>query len=396
SPPQIVVGRAGRRRGRKSSTALDIFRKVMSASSAVPGTTGGSRLGRPLLLFLSDELVLLGLHLLHELLEGGGRDDLVELGPVVGDEAHALDDDVVDEPLLAAPEHPVVDRDLGALLGDELGADDRTLALDGFADVLDLLTAVERDLPDVGALEEIREEADELVALGLAPWRPVPRQRALGGFGKVEDVVGDLANRPATILLASILLEFRVFEDFDRPVDLSAKLIDWRAGPGAIRAGQRDQQQGEERERTGEPSHRSNLLRLHLAEDIFRQQLREVYRCLDLTDLSVWSDDLVRAALDGPDVLLADQALRLDRGDRVFLELDVFLHSERDASLVVVETDRLDPPDLDARDLHGRAGLEPAHRREVGGHDIPATAQEPHQTHADRQAPEGDDPQPNQ
>src|SRR5207245_7519842 len=34
SPPQIVVGRAGRRRGRKSSTALEIFRKVMSASSA--------------------------------------------------------------------------------------------------------------------------------------------------------------------------------------------------------------------------------------------------------------------------------------------------------------------------------------------------------------------------
>src|SRR5437870_4099009 len=230
----------------------------MSASNAAPDTTRGSRLGRPLLLFLADELVLLGLHLLHELLEGGGRDDLVELGPVVGDEAHALDDDVVDEPLLAAPEHPVVDRDLGALLGDELGADDRTLALDGFADVLDLLTAVELDLPDVGALEEIREEADELVALGLAPWRPVPRQRALGGFGKVEDVVGDLANRPATILLASILLEFRVFEDFDRPVDLSAKLIGWRAGPGAIRAGQRDQQQGEERERTGETSHRSN------------------------------------------------------------------------------------------------------------------------------------------
>src|SRR5947207_1950015 len=44
------------------------------------------------------ELGLLDLHLLDQLLVRGGLDDLVELGPVVGDQAHALDDHVVHEP----------------------------------------------------------------------------------------------------------------------------------------------------------------------------------------------------------------------------------------------------------------------------------------------------------
>src|SRR5262245_57967153 len=123
------------------------------AASSAPDTRRGSLLRRPLLLFLADELLLLGPHLLDQLLEGGGRDDLVELGAVVRDEAHALDDDVVDQPLVAPEKHPVVDRDLGALLGDELGAHDGAFPLDGLADVLDLLTTVELDLRDVGALE---------------------------------------------------------------------------------------------------------------------------------------------------------------------------------------------------------------------------------------------------
>src|SRR3989442_728486 len=102
--------------------------------------------------------------------------------------------------------------------------------------------------------------ADELVLLGLGPRRPVPGQRALGGLREVEDVVGDLANRAAAVFLTSVLLELRVFEDLDRPVDLGAKLIGRRAGPGPIRAGQRNQQQGEERERAGEKGHRWSLL----------------------------------------------------------------------------------------------------------------------------------------
>jgi len=62
--------------------------------------------------------------------------------------------------------------------------------------------------------------------------------------------------RTAAVFLTSVLLELRVFEDLDRPVDLGAKLIGRRPGPGPIRAGQRDQQQGEERERAGEKGHR--------------------------------------------------------------------------------------------------------------------------------------------
>src|SRR5437660_1045685 len=84
--------------------------------------------------------------------------------------------------------------------------------------------------------------SDELVLLGLGPRRPVPTQRALGGLREVVDIVGDLANRAAAVFLTSVLLELRVFEDLDRPVDLGAKLIGRRPGPGPIRAGQRDQQ----------------------------------------------------------------------------------------------------------------------------------------------------------
>src|SRR6185369_5864582 len=56
---------------------------------------------------LPAELLLLRLELLDEVLERGGLDDLVELGAVVGDEAHALDIDVVDEPPGPLLEQPV-------------------------------------------------------------------------------------------------------------------------------------------------------------------------------------------------------------------------------------------------------------------------------------------------
>src|SRR3989454_6780328 len=107
------------------------------AASSAPDTTPGSPQRGPLVLLLLEELLLLRLHLLHQLLVRRGRDDLVELGPVVRDEADALDDDVVDEPLVALAEHPVVDGDVGPLLGYEAGADDGVLDLDGLARELD-------------------------------------------------------------------------------------------------------------------------------------------------------------------------------------------------------------------------------------------------------------------
>src|SRR5438094_3911242 len=135
------------------------------------------------------------------------------------------------------------------------------------------------------------------------------------------------------------------------------------------------------------------LLSLHLAEDVFRQQLFEIDGRLDLTDLAVRPDELVRTARADADVFFADQPLRLDRRDRILLELDTLLHPEGDPGLVVGQADRLDPPDFDARDLHGGAGLEPAYRREVDGHDIAAAAQERDLPEADREIPERHDPE---
>src|SRR5688500_3063622 len=119
------------------------------------------------------ELFLARLHLLHEVLEGRRLDDLVELRAIVRDQAHALDHDVVDEPTLALLEHPVLDRDFAACLGEQLALHDGRLALDLVADILDLLAAVELDLRDVGALEQIAEELDELLALLRRARRPV-------------------------------------------------------------------------------------------------------------------------------------------------------------------------------------------------------------------------------
>src|SRR5919198_2847372 len=135
------------------------------------------------------ELFLARLHLLDQILERGCLDDLVELRAVVRHEADALDDDVVDEPALALLEHPVLDRDLAAGLREQLARDHGRLAVDLVADVLDLLAAVQLDLGDVRALEQIAEELHELVALLLRAGRPVATERALGRLAEIEDVV---------------------------------------------------------------------------------------------------------------------------------------------------------------------------------------------------------------
>src|SRR5439155_27292386 len=84
------------------------------------------------------------------------------------------------------------------------------------------------------------------------------------------------------------------------------------------------------------PSRASNL-----AEDVFRQQLLEIDRWLHFTNLSVRRNDLVRAARADANVLLADQALGLDRRDRVLLELDGGLEPQHDAGLIIRQSDRL-------------------------------------------------------
>src|SRR5437867_5858090 len=118
-----------------------------------------------------------------------------------------------------------------------------------------------------------------------------------------------------------------------------------------------------------------DLLALHLAEDVLGQQLLEIHRRLDFTDLAVRGNDLLGPARADPYVLFPDQPLRLDRRDRVFLKLDPGLDAKRDAGLVVRQADRLDAADLDPRDLHGRPGLQAPHRREIDGHRIAAAAE---------------------
>src|SRR6266850_3173756 len=129
----------------------------------------------------------------------------------------------------------------------------------------------------------------------------------------------------------------------------------------------------------------------HLAEDVFRQQLLEVYGRLHLADLAAWLNDLVRAARTDPHVLLADQTLGLDRRDRVFLQLHALVHAQLDARLVVVEADRVHPADLDARDLDRRAGLQPPDGREVHHHHVAPPAQERHPAELNRKIPQGHD-----
>src|SRR2546425_7508597 len=226
------------------------------AASSAPDTTPGSPPRGPPVLLLLEELLLLRLHLLHQLLVRRGRDDLVELGPVVRDEADALDDDVIDEPLVAPGVHPIVDGNLGPLLRHEPRTDDRAIEVGGLAHDTDFLAPVELDLRDVGTLEKVREEQDELVAFGLCPRRPVPRERALGRLREIEDVVGDLANGGPSLPLLTGLFELRVLQDLDRPVDLRTALVGRRTRPDPVRAGEDERQHRGKRECAGETGHR--------------------------------------------------------------------------------------------------------------------------------------------
>src|SRR5882724_6828518 len=163
------------------------------------------------------------LHLLHQLRVRRGLDDLVELRAVVRNEADALDDDVVDEPAVVLLEHPVLDGDVGARLGDELTQHGGLVALGPVAQVLDLLAAVQLDLRDVRALEEVAEQLDELVALGLRAGRPVPAQRALGRFPEVEDVVGNLAHGDALVL--RLVLQRGIVDQLEHAIHLRPELF---------------------------------------------------------------------------------------------------------------------------------------------------------------------------
>src|SRR5712691_2864336 len=99
------------------SRAAAITTRRGNMSPSVPGRAG-LHVGRVGALFE------LGAQALDELRIVAGLEDLVELAAVVRDQAHALDRHVVGLPPVTVGEHPVVDRNLGALLGDDARADD--------------------------------------------------------------------------------------------------------------------------------------------------------------------------------------------------------------------------------------------------------------------------------
>src|SRR2546425_1986086 len=184
-------------------------------------------------------LVLLGLELVGEHLVRRARNDPVDLRALVQDQADPLDGDVVHEPAVAHPVHAVVHRHLGARLGDELRADLGLVALDGVAEVLDLLAAAALlDLADVGALEQIGEELDELVTLGRRAGLPVTGQRALGDLAEVERLVADLADGGPPLLPPALLHELRI-EHLQHALDAAAQLIGGRTRPRRTTAHER-------------------------------------------------------------------------------------------------------------------------------------------------------------
>src|SRR5207253_10070617 len=116
-------------------------------------------------------------------------------------------------------------------------ARDAAVVLPPRVDVLS--PAVELDLGDVGALEEVGEELDELVALRRRPRGPVAGERAPRGLLEVEDVVRDSADLRPPLAGAALLLQLRIVEDLEDPVDFRAELVRGLARP----PGGRDEEQ---------------------------------------------------------------------------------------------------------------------------------------------------------
>src|SRR5260370_13984089 len=192
-------------------------------------------------------LVSLGLEPRDQLLERRARDDRVELGAVVGDEAHALDVHVVGAPALALREHLVVHGHLGALPRDDPRAHRDEIAVRDLAGVEDALARVALDLGDVGALEEIAEEPDELVALGRRARRPVTAERALRDRGEVEDLVGDRPDGGAALGRPAVLPELGVLEHLQHVIHALVELIGGGPRPPAPGRGERGARGGPRR-----------------------------------------------------------------------------------------------------------------------------------------------------
>src|SRR5262245_8469131 len=127
---------------------------------------------------------------------------------------------------------------------------------------------------------------------------------------------------------------------------------------------------------------------LDFPEHVLGDELLEIHRGFDLPDAPTGLDELFRGSWTDANEFLADEPLRLDRGDRVFLQLNIRVQPEHDVRLVVVEPDRFHPPDLDPGDLHARPRLQPAHRGKVSRDQIAAAAQQRNAPKLDGKVPQ--------
>src|SRR5882724_3625502 len=121
-------------------------------------------------------------------------DHAVELGPVALDETDSLDRHVVDAPAAVAYMQTVVERDLRALPGHHLRAHGRGAPLDRLAEECDLLATGGLDLRQVGSLQEVPKERDELRLLLAGQCLPVPRERLPGDLVEIEHLPDDLTD----------------------------------------------------------------------------------------------------------------------------------------------------------------------------------------------------------
>src|SRR2546422_1273823 len=122
-----------------------------------------------------------------------------------------------------------------------------------------------------------------------------------------------------------------------RSISVRSWSVGWPAHPGiATRSSARTTADA----RPLRPSVAIDVVLLDLAEDVLGQQLLEVDRRFDLMDPPAARDDLLRSARTDTQVLFPDQPLRLDRRDRVVLQLDPRIDPEGHERLIVFQGDR--------------------------------------------------------
>src|SRR5207248_11679573 len=94
---------------------------------------------------------------------------------------------------------------------------------------------------EVGAVEQVREEAHEALALRDRQLLPVGAHRALRHLGEVEDLVGDLADARPALLDLGRPFGRRVAQSLNGLVDAALELLD--GGVGRYGGGSSDQEQ---------------------------------------------------------------------------------------------------------------------------------------------------------